>query len=707
MKWKLLTVVILAVALIGACTSPMAQMGLTGGDDAETSAEGEKGTLLFSIGGEPNAKTFIPNESTEIESFDISGSGPEGASFTVEGFDGSGSIEKTLAAGLWTIQVIGNNNQETAVGSGQTTVTLVSGETTNASVTVTPVEGNGTFDLSINWDPDVIFGDATVSATITPMGQSEESITDNDISDNSFDLSEELETGYYLLSFVLSDDTGDTVYGFVESVQMVGGLITTGTLEITDEMVNTVYSDFNLDVVQNMNDPIEISMSASPGPVVEIGDSVELSATPDPADDGSYNYSWYVDSELVTGETESSITLESLESGVHTVNVVINNGESMSSASAQVESRGTVVADRESIQTAIDNASAGDTLYVQPGTYEEQIVIDKAITLKGPNAGNAGSENRSAEAIIQGTDEGDSTFAYDWEKLVEVTVDGVVVDGVMLDNNGDNTYGYGFYTDASDVVLKNSIIEGFGGVAVLFDEPGSGGTLTRNNIRNSLGTAEYGGDYYAYGMGAAVYTSVAEVSENIIGNVMLGVQIQPWSNTDSGVLENNEITAYKNGIYYNGSSGSDDRNWQIKNNTISSVWVSDIDSGWNSFIETNNVPNDTKEWMGVRFRSTSGTNLVTFENNEIEGPSDPSNWSAVEGMRFRNIREGFDPSGITSNSISTVEVGARRYLEEGQPSAVDLQVLLDNNDFTEGSQAFESVITVPDQVSANRILEGT
>ena len=47
------------------------------------------------------------------------------------------------------------------------------------------------------------------------------------------------------------------------------------------------------------------------------------------------------------------------------------------------------------IQDAIDNSSDGDTIYVYSGNYDENIVIEKSITLIGENRNNT---------IIQGDD---------------------------------------------------------------------------------------------------------------------------------------------------------------------------------------------------------------------------------------------------------------------------------------------------------------
>ena len=71
-----------------------------------------------------------------------------------------------------------------------------------------------------------------------------------------------------------------------------------------------------------------------------------------------------------------------------------------------------------SIQAAIDNATAGDTIYVWAGTYYENVVVNKTVSIIG---------NGSANTTIDGGGTGD---------VVKITADWVNFSGFRIVNSG-------------------------------------------------------------------------------------------------------------------------------------------------------------------------------------------------------------------------------------------------------------------------------
>lgn len=85
----------------------------------------------------------------------------------------------------------------------------------------------------------------------------------------------------------------------------------------------------------------------------------------------------------------------------------------------------------QSIQARIDQAAAGDTIYVDSGVYNERIVIDKAIKLKGIN-----------DPVIDGGAEGD---------IVLITASDASISGFVLQNGGKN-----FSEEAAGVKVESA-----------------------------------------------------------------------------------------------------------------------------------------------------------------------------------------------------------------------------------------------------------
>ncbi|HMF54990.1 MAG TPA: hypothetical protein VK619_01405, partial [Pyrinomonadaceae bacterium] len=213
------------------------------------------------------------------------------------------------------------------------------------------------------------------------------------------------------------------------------------------------------------------------------------------------------------------------------------------------------------IQAAINAASPGDTINVFAGTYAEQIDVNKALTLLGPNANidpNTGA--RVAEATIIPTASDPLNPGFGGPIVVTFSANGVTFKGFTVDGdnpsltsgvvfNGadvDAEFGiYGTETANPDAVISNNIVKNIGEIAVWINSNGQGGAknansrITNNKVDNDLG---------AFGQGIRISDDAwLDVTNNVVTRVRVGITIENYSgNTTThpaSVIADNNVTA--------------------------------------------------------------------------------------------------------------------------------------------------------------------
>ena len=180
-------------------------------------------------------KTFLP--AVEAVVFDIVGSGPYGASFELFGVTETTKVFEDLIVGQWTISVDARN-EGALIASGETSVVVAAGETTEASVTVVPVEGDGSLRIDFSW-PEGILSDPSVSGSLSAQGGSTASIPFSDPSVNAVSYTyESLAAGGYTLIIRLME-AGEEVAYVVETGVVYANLATEAEVELRAEDLNT------------------------------------------------------------------------------------------------------------------------------------------------------------------------------------------------------------------------------------------------------------------------------------------------------------------------------------------------------------------------------------------------------------------------------------------------------------------------------------
>lgn len=238
-----------------------------------------------------------------------------------------------------------------------------------------------------------------------------------------------------------------------------------------------------------------------------------------------------------------------------------------------------------SIQEAIDNAVGGDTIFVSSGTYSENVVVNKTVSLVGENSQNT---------IVDG---GNIT------STITVTVDGVLVTGFKVTNGSSEYPNSGVFLDnAEDSIITGNDVSGNNGHGV-FAMWGSNNSILHNFVTHN-------GEPGIRIDGTEAHATVAN---NTIEHNEHGVFL--YSALDV-LIENNTITDNaRSGITPQGGSN----NTVIQHNSISeNVWHGIyVAVSRNSSINENTIASN--EELGVYLRNSNNTTMCgnTLTNDSL------------------------------------------------------------------------------------------
>jgi hypothetical protein len=259
------------------------------------------------------------------------------------------------------------------------------------------------------------------------------------------------------------------------------------------------------------------------------------------------------------------------------------------------------------IQYAVNQSSAGDTINVAAGAYTENVTIPLALaglTLKGAQAGNAVS-GRTFGGVGESTVSATQTVGNSSVIMIkpsDVTIDGFSLTNVKLIVGIVSAVG-----SASGIDVKNTV---------------NGAEIT-NNIFDGISTVDTGGN----GTAQAVYLEAGPDNVQILGNAMNNIHS---NRSAKGILS--------------GDSSSTDpgTNILIQGNTIS------------------NVTSDTRGAYGIQVNNGGSTSPghtantgVEIRNNTISNLTGTTGWVHAVGLEANTpgvIVENNDISNLTAGS---------------------------------------------------------
>ena len=279
------------------------------------------------------------------------------------------------------------------------------------------------------------------------------------------------------------------------------------------------------------------------------------------------------------------------------------------------------------IQSAIDDASAGDTIEVVAGTYNEALVINKALTIQG--------ENRDT-TIIDG--EGMLSLAVDIQ-------DQVTFQGFTVRN----------FTSLPDNYIGAILVEG-------------NGSVINNNIIEEIRSDVV--PFEPAGIGIDVHASNVNVTNNIVRNVdSQGIRVRHTWNEAEAPTESNNVLIDNNEVYRTANSNV------IITGHAKGVTVS------NNLIYESLEPTPYSLIIGM------GASDVTVEGNDIRGGAANVIVMGSWGININNnvianaINHYSDPDNLKGKNIY-IRPNSWYELPQQTPGVLSRDIEITNNDIT-------------------------
>ena len=357
-------------------------------------------------------------------------------------------------------------------------------------------------------------------------------------------------------------------------------------------------------------------------------------------------------------------------------------GPALDATSVTVTPGSCVPDDYTTIQAAVDNATAGDTIIVRDGNYNENVNVNKRLTIR--------SENGSANCIVTAATSSDHVFEVtaDYVNITGFTVKGATSykkAGIYLDgaehcyisdlkaSNND----YGIYLDHSryNNLTKNTASNNYDGIYLLWSSnnnltnntasnnydgiclcASSSNNLTGNTFANDglflssgypntvenntvngkpLVYLEDTSDYMVPDAGQVILVNCNNVTvENQdLSNTTVGVEL--WGTTNS-TITNNTVSNSNYGIYMDRSSNNTLTNNTANSNNDYGIYLSS--SSNNNNLTSNTVSSNN---YGIYLRYSSNN---TLNNNTMSG-------NAYNFGVYSGSLSGYTQNIDTSNTV--------------------------------------------------------
>ncbi|GEM_PF-1402437 len=292
-------------------------------------------SLTLQFTSDSTARTLTPdNLNLTVTTYDISGTGPNGAVFLVEGITTDTYILEDLIPGAWSVVAKGKNIDGIIIVQSAATAIVLNSATETVTLSLLPIEGSGTFSLDLSWPADMI-STPEIIAVLTPDVGDPITLEFTITGTSATIVPLTLARGYYELTLKLTDATYDSylVWSKVETVLIYADTTTSENwVLIASDMNEPTPQDMGLILETDTKSPIEMVLSGVSAELAYDTDmTVTASGTPEPT-----SWKWFLDGDVLVGEITSSVIVGAglEENTLHTLTVIGRNGDIAGSADA-------------------------------------------------------------------------------------------------------------------------------------------------------------------------------------------------------------------------------------------------------------------------------------------------------------------------------------------------------------------------------------
>ncbi len=308
---------------------------LTGCDLISGMLEEKRGSLLLEFTDEEarGIPVFTPDISMEIDSYEISGTGPDAGVIHAAGITGEYHVVQELAVGLWQFTISGHNAEGQKVAEATLPVTIRRNQTTEEEVTLKPLEGQGKILLDLSWiDDHDLITNPQVAVSIQPsdLQVSPEGLVITGSQDDRIQQQIEVDAGWYLLTAAIFDgdpaESGNTaLWQGICSVRIVKDHETELSHQVSeDEIRMQGTGTASVLISEDMQNQFEVTYS---GDAEDLYPDESATFRVSSSHCAQAEYRWYVNGRYQPDEHGTELCYQFLTPGHYRISLfVIENG---------------------------------------------------------------------------------------------------------------------------------------------------------------------------------------------------------------------------------------------------------------------------------------------------------------------------------------------------------------------------------------------